>query len=92
MVGCASITPDLTVNAIMCAWPATLRVFLRHRMGCVGCPIAPFHTVVDAAREYHIDLDMLLAELREAASVPGDANEGMGIADDDPAPDTDQDS
>ncbi|WP_424164190.1 hypothetical protein [Bradyrhizobium sp.] len=26
----------------MTAWPATIRVFLDFRMGCVGCPISGF--------------------------------------------------
>lgn len=48
---------DLTMDQIMAEWPATIRVLLRYQMLCVGCPIAGFHTVVDAAREHHADLD-----------------------------------
>ena len=43
------------VDDVMRAAPDTIRVFLDHRMGCVGCPIATFHTIEDACREHGID-------------------------------------
>jgi hybrid cluster-associated redox disulfide protein len=46
--------------------PETLRVFLDHRMRCVGCPIASFHTVADACREHGVDPARVLADLRAA--------------------------
>lgn len=92
MVDSAGIGPDTCLDGIMRCWPATIRVFLRHRMGCVGCPVAPFHTVTDASREYGVEIEVLLTELREAASTLGDADEGMGITDDDPPPPADEDA
>ena len=47
--------PDLTLDQMFRRWPATGCVFLERRMFCFGCPIAPFHTVVDACEEYHLD-------------------------------------
>ncbi len=47
--------PDLTLKVLFDRWPATASVFLSHRMLCFGCPVAPFHTVIDACREYHLD-------------------------------------
>jgi hybrid cluster-associated redox disulfide protein len=55
------------VGELMTAWPKTIRVFLDFRMGCVGCPIAGFHTVDDACREHGIDRDAVLAALRTVA-------------------------
>lgn len=46
---------DMTMDEIMRRWPATIRVVLDHGMLCVGCPIAPFHTVEDAVREHEAD-------------------------------------
>lgn len=43
--------------------PATVTVFMRHRMVCVGCEIAPFHTVSQVIELYHLDSATLLAEL-----------------------------
>ncbi len=51
----ALLDEDMTMDEIMRLWPATIRVVLDHGMLCVGCPIAPFHTVADAVREHHLD-------------------------------------
>ena len=58
---------DDPVHDVMNDCPATIRVFLDFRMGCVGCPIACFHTVDDACREHRVDRDAFLKALREAA-------------------------
>lgn len=46
--------------------PATVRVFLEHRMACPGCDMAPFETIGEAARHYRLDPGELLTELRRA--------------------------
>lgn len=58
---------DDIVGEVMRARPATIRVFLDFRMGCVGCPISAFHSVDDACREHGVDRDALLTSLRTAA-------------------------
>ena len=55
------------VGEVMDARPATIRVFLDFRMGCVGCPIATFHSVDDACKEHGVDRDEFLAALRASA-------------------------
>src|SRR5690606_12135069 len=58
---------DLSMDEIMRRWPETIRTILDHGLLCVGCPIAPFHTVDDAVREHgivgHVDFR---ADLRAA--------------------------
>ena len=54
---------DMTMDTIMRRWPGSIRVILGHGMLCVGCPIASFHTVSDAAREHLLDEDLLVADL-----------------------------
>lgn len=56
-----------SLESMMRQSPATIRVLLRHKMDCVGCPVAPYHTPEDAAREYGVPLEDLLSELRDAA-------------------------
>ena len=51
------------VDDVMRAAPDTIRVFLDHRMGCVGCPIATFHTVEDACRKHCVDCDAFMEAL-----------------------------
>jgi hybrid cluster-associated redox disulfide protein len=64
-----AIHPSQLVADVLHAAPATLRVFLAHRMRCIGCPIAQFHTVADACREHSLDAAQVLADLRAAALV-----------------------
>lgn len=61
--------PDLPLSEMMTRWPQTVPVFLRHKMLCVGCLIGPFHTIVDACAEYHLDQDAFIAELMAAADL-----------------------
>lgn len=58
--------PDLTLVQLFSRWPATVSVFLSHRMLCFGCPIAPFHSVIDACEEYGLDEVVFRAELHAA--------------------------
>ena len=60
-------TSDMTVDQVMNRWPASIRVFMDFRMGCVGCPIATFHSVDEASREHKIDSGAFLAALQAAA-------------------------
>jgi len=60
------ISSDLVVADVLERWPETIPVFLRHHMGCVGCALAPFDTVLDAATIYHIGVEIFVNELRAA--------------------------
>jgi len=63
-------TPETTVACWLGAHPGTAGVFLGRRMACVGCPLAAFETLADAAREYRLPLADFLAELAGAAVTP----------------------
>jgi hybrid cluster-associated redox disulfide protein len=58
--------PDLPLDELMTRWPETIRVFLDYRLLCVGCLIAPFHTVIDACREHGVDEQSFRADLHRA--------------------------
>lgn len=60
------VLDDLSVEAIMTRWPATVRVFLDYRMLCVGCPISGFHTLTDAASEHGLALADLEKDIERA--------------------------
>lgn len=57
---------EMPIDTIMRQWPATIAVLIRHRMLCVGCPIAAFHTVSDACREHGTDEGTFVRELGDA--------------------------
>lgn len=67
--GTHNIQFESFVGDVMHMWPGTIRVFLDFRMGCVGCPIAPFHTIRDSCQEYGINTATLLAALQKAQAV-----------------------
>jgi hybrid cluster-associated redox disulfide protein len=70
----ASIDPDMTVDEIMRRLPATIRVMIRNRMLCIGCPIGIFHTVADACDAHRVELDVFSEELLEAMRADPMAN------------------
>ena len=57
------------VDDVMRKFPETIRVFIRHKMHCVGCPIACFHTVDDVCREHGTDREFFIADLRAAMAL-----------------------
>jgi hybrid cluster-associated redox disulfide protein len=66
--------PTSVVAAVLRDHPQAVRVFLDHHMACVGCALAEFDTLADAARAYGLALPDLLAELGCAAvATPGAA-------------------
>jgi hybrid cluster-associated redox disulfide protein len=54
----------LSLYEIMSRWPGTVRVFVDRGFHCVGCPVASFNRLADAAREHRHDL----GELRRAVA------------------------
>jgi len=65
----ANFHGDMSVDAIMRARPETIAVFLRNRMHCVGCVLAPFHTIGYAALEHDLDAEVVSREIMEAFSL-----------------------
>ncbi len=58
--------PDMPLQLLFNKWPDIAAVFLSHRMLCFGCPIAPFHTIMDACLEYSLDETQFRLELNAA--------------------------
>jgi len=73
-----AIDHDMTVDEIMRRWPSTIRVFIRHRMLCIGCPIGVFHTVADACEAHGLDEEVFSRELLDAMG--NDAGSGRPSA------------
>ena len=62
-----NITPDMTIHAVLTAYPATAEVFLSFGMHCLGCPGARSETVAMAAPKHGVDLAVMLEKLNAAA-------------------------
>ncbi len=58
-----ALTGDLTIEAVLATHPNAVRVLMRHGMMCVGCLMARFETVQDAAAVYRLDERELLEEI-----------------------------
>jgi hybrid cluster-associated redox disulfide protein len=64
-----AIGADCIVQGVIERHPQTIVTFARHGLQCVGCYIAPFHTIADSAREHTIPLEILLTDLNQALVV-----------------------
>lgn len=71
--------PDLPLAELFRHWPEAALPFLVRRMACVGCPIAPFHTVSDACAEYALSERRFRSEI-EAAVRPRRSEPPAGAA------------
>ena len=67
MTGLDEIDRDQTLDALMRQWPAAVDVFIQHGIHCVGCSLAPFHRLRDAARLHGVSEDRLAREIVEAS-------------------------
>jgi hybrid cluster-associated redox disulfide protein len=57
------ITPKSSVSEVLEIYPQTIRIFLKHHMLCVGCGMADFDTIEEAAQNYTIPISAFLGEL-----------------------------
>lgn len=51
------------VSEVLNRHPSTMRVFIDHRMACIGCVIAPYHTIEEACAEYDLEVDSIMREM-----------------------------
>ncbi len=70
---------EMTIEEVIGRWPETAVVFHEYTMACIGCAVAPFCSLSDAAHDYGVSLATLSAQLRqvippqELVSEEGDA-------------------
>jgi hybrid cluster-associated redox disulfide protein len=67
-----------TIDLLLKNRPEAWHVLLRYGMACVGCVMAPFETVAEAAREYRVDLCALVKELHEVCGAPRQSPRSRG--------------
>ena len=70
------LDPQMMVADLLARWPGVVPVFLRHRLGCVGCAMAPYDSLAEVATTYGIAQAVLLAELEAAIAAVGADAEG----------------
>jgi hybrid cluster-associated redox disulfide protein len=57
------IFPTTCLAYLFEQYPPAIQVFLKHQMACIGCGMASFESVEDAAHIYGIKADILLTEI-----------------------------
>ena len=62
------IESTMSAEILMKTWPATIEVFVRHRMACVGCPASAFHSIADCCKEYRLSLRDFMTEIEQAVA------------------------
>ncbi len=63
----------MMITEVLGRWPETAEVFHHHSMACVGCAVAPFYTIIDAAIVYGLSPEGLVEEfLQKINSNAGD--------------------
>ncbi len=63
---------ELTIEEVLTRWPETAVIFHQHNMACVGCAVASFYTVTEAANVYGVSSDHFLDELVAVIDRPVD--------------------
>jgi hybrid cluster-associated redox disulfide protein len=60
------ISKDMTFKEVLQMGPAVVQVFMKYKMGCVGCAAAKFESVEQGAKAHGIDVDALVRDLNAA--------------------------
>lgn len=59
----AKVLSNMMITEVLDRWPRTADVFHNHAMACVGCAVAPFFTINDAALVYQLAPEQFVEEL-----------------------------
>ncbi|WP_244530491.1 hypothetical protein [Salaquimonas pukyongi] len=62
----------MSMEELQRRYPQVIPVINRNRMLCVGCLLAAFHDLRDAAFEHEIDEEQLYREIMEAVNSTGE--------------------
>lgn len=57
---------EMIITDVLEQWPETAEVFHAHGMACVGCVLARFYTINDAALTYSLDATRFMQEMLAA--------------------------
>ncbi len=64
----------MMITDVLERWPQTADVFHNHAMACVGCAVAPFYSICDAAMVYRLPLEEFINEMLAAIGAPAAEN------------------
>ncbi len=59
------ITANMSIKEAVTKYPQTIKVLFHHGMQCTGCYICGFHNIAESARQYGVELELLLNDLND---------------------------
>ncbi len=69
-------TLETTMAELLAGWPAARAVVGRRGMACIGCAMARFETIGEAATAYGFDADAFIDEVSQAKLRPAGRRRG----------------
>jgi hybrid cluster-associated redox disulfide protein len=63
------ITAEMAIGDVIRKYPDTIHIFLKHRLGCVGCAVAHFENIRRGAMANRVDVDVLMKDLNDTVAV-----------------------
>lgn len=60
------ITADMSFAELIREHPEAVKVFLKHGMHCIGCPMAMRETIAEGAQAHGLDVKKLIDELNKS--------------------------
>lgn len=63
---------QMMITAVLERWPQTANVFHNHAMACVGCAVASFYSITDAALVYGLSPERFVDELMYVIQTPSE--------------------
>ena len=59
------ITKNILIGELVNSYPEKVHILGKHGMHCIGCHVATWETLEQAAQSHGIDVDNLLKELKK---------------------------
>ncbi|VBB42905.1 conserved hypothetical protein [uncultured Desulfatiglans sp.] len=66
ITGIKKLDSKTIVGELMKRHPSVVAVFIKRKLGCVGCPTEAFHTIEDVVHANGLTLEPFLSELEQA--------------------------
>ena len=61
----SELSSRMLVADLLAAYPRVATLFVELRLDCIGCSMSRFCTLADLCRDYEMELEALLAAIRE---------------------------
>ena len=60
------VTKNMLIGDVVKIYPSAIEVLMKHGLHCIGCHVATWETIEQAARAHGIEVDELIKEINGA--------------------------